>query len=87
MSKKRTRINLLEYRREELYTEFYKCTRCKFDFIMSDFKLCPVCGSKIKWYTPEKKPVNVQERKITFPNIDILREQGKLIKVPPKKDL
>lgn len=34
---------------DELYTDWYKCRKCKGTMIIKSFLFCPNCGEKIEW--------------------------------------
>jgi rubrerythrin len=34
---------------DEIYTTFYECRKCNYDYLMDDFKYCPGCSEKLKW--------------------------------------
>ena len=33
--------------KDEIYVDFYKCTKCEYDEIQDDFYFCPNCGYKL----------------------------------------
>ena len=36
---------------EELYTDWFKCPKCKNEGIVIESNYCPHCGSKLQWST------------------------------------
>jgi len=40
---------------DEIYTDWYKCQKCKGTMIIRTFSFCPNCGAKIEWETKSGK--------------------------------
>lgn len=34
---------------DEIYAMWFKCSKCKCEHILSSFKFCPKCGTRLEW--------------------------------------